>query len=662
MAVHVRAMLELRRRGAVTFDYGNNIRAQAEKAGVADAFQIPGFVPEYIRPLFCVGKGPFRWAALSGDPADIHATDDLALEMFAHDAALCRWIRFARERIAFQGLPARIFWLGYGERARFGLALNDLVRRGKVQAPIVIGRDHLDTGSVASPHRETEGMKDGSDAIADWPVLNALLNTSSGATWVSVHHGGGVGIGYSLHAGMVIVADGSREADEKLQRVLTCDPGLGVVRHADAGYADAIDTARRSSIDMPMFGHTRLPRRKGRTDDDPRAPRTRTPTPHRARRLNGCWPPYSRRPWRMRDRPHLAAAAAARSHRTLHQSVRRRRTRGYDAGAIPQHATRGVAIPRPSIRYARTRPKGRARDAFDATLAFLDTARAAGDAPATFLLDEFLELRTFESFPGLRTVLRDLISALASSGNRFVLTTRYTARAHRLLRDMPAPFEIIHVAPLSAAEVRATLPAGEMRGGTFKEDEDDHARDELARIVQVLADGRPAYSRLIAETASAIAPRGGADPVSALAALIAPGGQLTAACHYSYELRLHRARGYGALKAILEVLAEHEPLTLTEIALRLRRTPGSTKDYLSWLEDVDLIVSRQKRYSFADPMMRLWVRLHCRPTPPNDEDVAREVHSYVMARLPQAEPALALAGSTAGDAEREKSWGIIEID
>jgi urocanate hydratase len=199
---------------------------------------------------------------LSGDPADIHATDDLALEMFAHDAALCRWIRLARERIAFQGLPARIFWLGYGERARFGLALNDLVRRGKVQAPIVIGRDHLDTGSVASPHRETEGMKDGSDAIADWPVLNALLNTSSGATWVSVHHGGGVGIGYSLHAGMVIVADGSREADEKLQRVLTCDPGLGVVRHADAGYADAIDTARRSSIDMPMFG-THTPPVKG---------------------------------------------------------------------------------------------------------------------------------------------------------------------------------------------------------------------------------------------------------------------------------------------------------------------------------------------------------------------------------------------------------------
>jgi urocanate hydratase len=252
MAIHVRAMLTLRERGAVTFDYGNNIRAQAQKAGVADAFDIPGFVPEYIRPLFCEGKGPFRWAALSGDPADIAVTDDLALEMFADNAALCRWIRLARERVAFQGLPARIFWLGYGERARFGLAINDLVRRGAITAPIVIGRDHLDTGSVASPNRETEHMRDGSDAIADWPILNALLNTSSGATWVSVHHGGGVGIGYSLHAGMVVVADGTREADEKLQRVLTCDPGLGVVRHADAGYPEAIDTARRHGLTMPM--------------------------------------------------------------------------------------------------------------------------------------------------------------------------------------------------------------------------------------------------------------------------------------------------------------------------------------------------------------------------------------------------------------------------
>jgi urocanate hydratase len=253
MAVHVRAMLDLRQRGAITFDYGNNIRAQAEKGGVANAFDIPGFVPEYIRPLFCEGKGPFRWAALSGDPADIAVTDRLALEMFSNDEALCRWIRLAGERVAFQGLPARIFWLGFGARAQFGLALNQLVRRGQVSAPIVIGRDHLDTGSVASPNRETEGMRDGSDAIADWPVLNALLNASSGATWVSVHHGGGVGIGYSLHAGMVIVADGTREADEKIERVLTCDPGLGVVRHADAGYPEAIAAARRHGIDMPSL-------------------------------------------------------------------------------------------------------------------------------------------------------------------------------------------------------------------------------------------------------------------------------------------------------------------------------------------------------------------------------------------------------------------------
>jgi urocanate hydratase len=253
MGDHVRLMLALKGRGAVTFDYGNNLRGQAHIAGVANAFDIPGFVPEYVRPLFCEGKGPFRWAALSGDPADIGATDQLAIEMFAGDVALVRWIRLARERVAFQGLPARIFWLGYGERAAFGLALNDLVRRGRVKAPIVIGRDHLDTGSVASPNRETEGMLDGSDAIADWPVLNALLNTSSGATWVSVHHGGGVGIGYSLHAGMVVVADGTREADEKLQRVLTCDPGIGVVRHADAGYPTAIAAARRHGLQMPML-------------------------------------------------------------------------------------------------------------------------------------------------------------------------------------------------------------------------------------------------------------------------------------------------------------------------------------------------------------------------------------------------------------------------
>ena len=252
MATHVQAMLELSRRGAVTFDYGNNIRAQAQQAGVADAFEIPGFVPEYIRPLFCEGKGPFRWAALSGDPEDIRVTDDAAREMFPHDAALVRWITLARERVAFQGLPARILWLGYGERARFGLRLNELVRTGRIKAPIVIGRDHLDTGSVASPYRETEGMRDGSDAIADWPILNALLNASSGATWVSVHHGGGVGIGYSVHAGMVIVADGSADADEKLERVLSCDPGIGVVRHADAGYSDAIVAAEREGLRIPM--------------------------------------------------------------------------------------------------------------------------------------------------------------------------------------------------------------------------------------------------------------------------------------------------------------------------------------------------------------------------------------------------------------------------
>jgi urocanate hydratase len=249
---HVAAMLELKRRGAVTFDYGNNIRAQAVKAGVHDAFDIPGFVPEYIRPLFCEGKGPFRWAALSGDPEDIAVTDRAALEMFADDEALCRWIRLAATRVRFQGLPARIFWLGYGDRARFGLRINELVRQGAIRAPIVIGRDHLDTGSVASPHRETEGMRDGSDAIADWPILNALLNASAGATWVSVHHGGGVGIGYSIHAGMVIVADGSREADARLARVLTSDPGSGVARHADAGYPEAIRTAEERGVRIPM--------------------------------------------------------------------------------------------------------------------------------------------------------------------------------------------------------------------------------------------------------------------------------------------------------------------------------------------------------------------------------------------------------------------------
>ena len=252
MARHMRAMLELQRRGAITFDYGNNLRGQALKAGVTDAFEVGGFVPLFIRPLFCEGRGPFRWAALSGDPNDLFVTDEAILDLFPHDAALHRWIRMAQKRVEFQGLPARICWLGYGERDKAGLLFNELVRTGKVSAPIVIGRDHLDAGSVASPNRETEAMKDGSDAIADWPILNALLNTAAGATWVSFHHGGGVGIGYSLHAGMVVVADGTSAADERLKRVLTTDPGTGVMRHADAGYEIAISAARERGVDLPM--------------------------------------------------------------------------------------------------------------------------------------------------------------------------------------------------------------------------------------------------------------------------------------------------------------------------------------------------------------------------------------------------------------------------
>jgi urocanate hydratase len=252
MGAHVAAMRELQDRGAVTFDYGNNIRANAVKAGVEDAFRIEGFVPRYIRPLFCEGKGPFRWAALSGDPADIAATDQTILDLFPEDVALTRWIGMARARVAFQGLPARICWLGYGARAKAGLAFNELVRTGKVRAPIVIGRDHLDCGSVASPNRETEAMKDGSDAIADWPFLNALVNTAAGATWVSIHHGGGVGIGYSLHAGMVVVADGTEAAARRLERVLTTDPATGVLRHADAGYEDAIACARAHGLKIPI--------------------------------------------------------------------------------------------------------------------------------------------------------------------------------------------------------------------------------------------------------------------------------------------------------------------------------------------------------------------------------------------------------------------------
>jgi urocanate hydratase len=252
MGEHVQAMLELKRLGAVTFDYGNNIRTQAKLVGVEDAYEIPGFVPEYIRPLFCEGKGPFRWVALSGDPKDIYRTDELILELFSEDASLRRWIELAQKRIHFQGLPARICWLGYGQRAKFGVAMNELVRKGEISAPIVIGRDHLDAGSVASPYRETEGMLDGSDAVADWPLLNALVNTAAGASWVSIHNGGGVGIGYSHHAGMVVVADGSDLAGQRLERVLTTDPGMGVLRHVDAGYKQAIEFAEEKGIRVPI--------------------------------------------------------------------------------------------------------------------------------------------------------------------------------------------------------------------------------------------------------------------------------------------------------------------------------------------------------------------------------------------------------------------------
>ncbi|PYJ24292.1 MAG: urocanate hydratase [Verrucomicrobia bacterium] len=252
MAVHLEAMLALQKKGAVTFDYGNNIRAQAEKAGVKNAFDIPGFVFEYIRPLFCEGRGPFRWVALSGDPADIARTDKLALELFLKNQTLARWLKLAKERIQYQGLPARICWLGYGERAEFGVAMNELVKCGEIKAPIVIGRDHLDAGSVASPNRETEGMLDGSDAIADWPLLNALVNTAAGASWVSIHNGGGVGIGFSQHAGMVVVADGTENSKRRLQRVLTSDPGTGILRHVDAGYSRAIEFAATHKIQIPM--------------------------------------------------------------------------------------------------------------------------------------------------------------------------------------------------------------------------------------------------------------------------------------------------------------------------------------------------------------------------------------------------------------------------
>ncbi len=255
--IHCEAIVAMQDAGAVAVDYGNNLRGAARDAGFAEAFSYPGFVPAYVRDLFCEGKGPFRWVALSGNQADIHRTDDLVLEMFPEDEHLCRWIRMARDKVAFQGLPARICWLGQGARARFGRAINDLVASGEIGAPIVIGRDHLDTGSVASPFRETEAMKDGTDAVADWPILNALLNTASGASWVAFHHGGGVGIGNSLHAGQVLVADGTPEMGERIERVLTNDPGIGVARHVDAGYDLAVKTARRAGLKIPMSTRVR---------------------------------------------------------------------------------------------------------------------------------------------------------------------------------------------------------------------------------------------------------------------------------------------------------------------------------------------------------------------------------------------------------------------
>jgi len=257
MGEHVKGLLYLKSKGSIVFDYGNNIRAQAKDAGIKNSFNIPGFVPEYIRPLFCEGKGPFRWVALSGDKEDIYKTDKMILNMFSNDKPLCNWIKLANSRVAFQGLPSRICWLGYKDRVRFGLELNKMVSSGYISAPIVIGRDHLDCGSVASPNRETESMKDGSDAVADWPLLNALINTASGASWVSIHHGGGVGMGYSIHAGQVIVADGSIEMEDRISRVLTNDPGIGVIRHADAGYDDAINNANLWDIDIPMNRNSR---------------------------------------------------------------------------------------------------------------------------------------------------------------------------------------------------------------------------------------------------------------------------------------------------------------------------------------------------------------------------------------------------------------------
>jgi len=332
------------------------------------------------------------------------------------------------------------------------------------------------------------------------------------------------------------------------------------------------------------------------------------------------------------------------------------------AATTPERFQQAIAAASPFRLPMRAEPAS-PRDAFDATLAFLDQARVGGGSePATFLLDEILELRTFESFPGLRTALRELLNMLSTSANRFILTTRYVSRAHRLLKDATSRFEVIHVPPLSWIEVRdlmLSIDGGQTMLG------DEAASEGCARAVFALSDGRVGYAQAIGEALSRMVDaQGVGDPVSALTLLLSPDGRLAAACAACYELRLHRARGYGALKAILDILAQEEPLTLTEVALRLRRTPGSTKDYLSWLEDVDLIVSHRKRYSFTDPLLRVWVRLYCRPSEPSDEDVAREVRSYALSRLPHAEPAMAIAGVDESDVVQDdrKSWGIIEID
>lgn len=348
--------------------------------------------------------------------------------------------------------------------------------------------------------------------------------------------------------------------------------------------------------------------------------------------------------------------------RQLHERLGRTSAQVIDVGrtaTTPErfHAAIGVASPFPG----RETPAAGARAAFDATVSFLTAAHAPNGGPATFLLDEFLELRTFESFPGLRRVLHEFIERLAASPNRFVLTSRYTARTLRLLRDRPSRFEVIHVPALTVEDTFDMLGPMTAAGGPDGPELQD--ADYRARTVQALGDGRPSYVRAIIDELEAMREHGGGDAVSALAAQLAPGSRLASLCEYCYELRLHRARGYGALKAILDILAENEGLTLTEISQRLQRTPGSTKDYLSWLEDVDLVTSRQKRYSFTDPLLRVWVRLHCRCTAPGEDDIAREVHRYALPRLPQAEPALAMAGAAAGPAEDEKkAWGIIEID